>query len=103
MTEPMTSEKKAGMNLLRTITQQQVILTASICLIALAIVLKNVLFVPSEILIRDMVMYTIVSFGFLIFAFNPEGNSERSGTNSPLVWDVLIVLITLAIIVVYAL
>lgn len=103
MTETITSETRAGMNLLMKIKQQQVILTASICVIALAIVLKNVLFVPSEILIRDMEIYIIVYFGFLLFALKSDGTYERSGKISPLVWDVLLVLLTLGIIAVYAL
>ena len=103
MNEHIISERRAWMNLLVKIKQQQVILTASICIIALAIVLKNILFIPTDILIRDMMIYIIVYLGFLMFAFKIDGKYERSGKISTLIWDILIVFITLAIITVYAL
>ncbi len=102
MAEHITSKRRSEMTFFMKIRQQQVILTASICMIALAIVLKNVLFVPTDILIRDMMIYIIVYFGFLMFAFKIDGNYERSGKISPFVWDILIVLITIAIAAVYA-
>lgn len=103
MTDLTMSEQKAGTNLFTQIRKQQVILTASICMIALVIVLKNVLLVPNDILQRDMMMYIIIYFGFLIFAFKTGNTGEISGNDSPLAWDLLVVLITLGIIAVYAL
>ena len=102
MTEQVTAKRRSKTTFFMKIRQQQVILTASICMIALAIILKNVLFVPADILIRDMMMYIIVYFGFLIFAFKIDGNYKKSGKITPLVWDILIVLITVAIVAVYA-
>lgn len=89
------------MNLCMKIREQQVILTASICLLTLVVVLKNVILVPMEVLIRDMVIYIIIYLGFLVFEFEPDGNYGKSQFH-PIVWDLLVVLITLAIIVVYA-
>ncbi len=103
MTEPTISEQKAWTNLFIQIRKQQVILTASICMIALAIVLKNVLLVPYDILQRDMMIYIIIYFGFLIFALRSDDTEEKSGNASPLVWDFLVVIITLVIIAVHAL
>ncbi|MCX5844690.1 MAG: hypothetical protein NT022_13270 [Deltaproteobacteria bacterium] len=103
MNEHIISERGAWMNLLVKIKQQQVILTASICIIALAIVLKNILFIPTDILIRDMMIYIIVYLGFLMFAFKIDDKYEKSAKISTLIWDILIVFITLAIITVYAL
>ena len=103
MTEFVPSEERGTVHLFTKVTQQQVILTASVCVIALTIALKNVLHVPAEVLTRDMVVYTIMYLGFLVFAFRPEGNNERSGKVTPLAWDVLVILITLTILAVYAL
>ncbi|HMA04785.1 MAG TPA: hypothetical protein VKO45_02550 [Methanomicrobiales archaeon] len=103
MTEFVTSEKRGTVHLFERVKQQQVILTASVCVIALTIVLKNVLLVPAEVLTRDMAVYTIIYLGFLVFAFRPEGNYEISGKVSPLTWDALVVLITLTVLAVYAL
>lgn len=103
MIEPIVYERIPSKNFVLKIKQQQVILTASICLIALAIVLKNVLFVPTDILIRDMEIYIIIYIGFSLFTFKADGSYELAGKMSPLVWDALIVLITLAIIGIYAL
>jgi len=102
MTEFIPSEGRVGNSLFMTIREHQVILTASICLVALAIVLKNVLLVPTDILVRDMEIYTIVYLGFLVFSFRPDGNYERPEKTSPLAWDLLVVFITLAVIAVYA-
>ncbi len=101
MTE-IASEQKAGTNLYSQIKKQQVILTAGICLIALAVVLKNVLFVPADILMRDMIVYIIIYLGFITFAFRTDDIPEKPENLSPLPGDLLVVIITLAIIAVYA-
>jgi hypothetical protein len=103
MTEFVPSEERSVAHLFTKVKQQQVILTASVCVIALTIALKNVLHVPAEILARDMAVYTIIYLGFLAFAFRPDGNNEKSGTVGPYAWDTLVVLITLSILAVYAL
>lgn len=103
MTEQVTTKRRSEMTFFMKIRQQQVILTASICMIALTIILKNILFVPTDILIRDVMVFIIVYSGFLIFAFKIDGNNKKSGRITPLVWDILIVLITVAIVAVYVL
>lgn len=103
MTEFAPSEEGKRVYLFAKITRQQVILTASICVIALTVVLKNVLLVPFEVLIRDLTVYTLLYLGFLIFAFRPGGDDENPETVSPPGWDVLAVLITLTVLLVAAL
>src|SRR5512136_3475881 len=98
MTEFVPSKERGMVHLFTKVKQQQVILTASVCVIALTIALKNVLHVPAEVLARDMAVYTVIYLGFLVFAFRPEGNYERSGKVSPLAWDVLVILITLTVL-----
>lgn len=102
MTEITTSDQKAGTDLFSQIKKQQVILTAGICLIVLAVVLKNILLVPADILMRDLTVYIIVYLGFITFAFQTDDVPEKSGNLSPLAGDLLVVIITLAIIAVYA-
>ncbi|GEM_PF-2873475 len=103
MTETSISKQKAGTDFFAQIKKQQVILTAGICLIVLAVVFKNVLLVPYDILMRDMMVYIIVYLGFVTFAFGTDDVSYKSGNISPLAGDLLVVTITLAIIAVYAL
>ena len=103
MTETSTSRQKAGTDLFTQIRKQQVILTAGICLMILAVVLKNVLLVPYDILMRDMMVYIIVYLGFVTFAFRTGDTVGKSVNLSPLAGDLLVVIITLAIIAVYAL
>jgi hypothetical protein len=65
LTEPFIAEQKACTNLFTEIKKQQVILTASICLVALVIVLKNVLLVPTAFLMRDSAIYTVIYLSFI--------------------------------------
>jgi uncharacterized membrane protein len=58
--------------------------------------------VPFDILQRDTVIFIVIYFGFLLFALKTDGTGEKSGNVSPRGWDLLVVLITLAIIAVYA-
>jgi hypothetical protein len=103
MTDTSISKQKAGTGIFSQIKKQQVILTAGFCLIVLAVVLKNVLFVPSDILMRDMIVYIIIYLGFITFAFRTDDVPDKSGNISPLAGDLLVVTITLAIIAAYAL
>jgi hypothetical protein len=82
--------------------QARVSIVAGVCLLALVIVLKNVIGVPGDVLSRDVIVYIIVywALGFLYPAQRAE--AKKSRFDQPLYWSVLIVLITLAIIVVYA-
>lgn len=102
MTEPFIAEQKAWTNLFKEIKKQQVILTASICLVALVIVLKNVLLVPTAFLMRDSVIYIVIYLSFIFVSFKTDDTEETSERINPLFWDVLVVLITIAIIAVYA-
>lgn len=58
---------------------------------------------PYDILQRDMIIFIIIYFGFLISTFKTDDSKKISGNVSPVVWDLLVVIITLAIIAAYAL
>jgi hypothetical protein len=60
-------------------------------------------FVPSDILMRDMEIYIIIYIGFSLFALKADDTYEPSRKMNPILWDVLIVLLTLATIGIYAL
>lgn len=78
-------------------------LTAGACLFALVIVLKNILLVPENRFLPDMVIYIGIYTGFSLMY--PVAIHERHSPriNNPALWSALIVLLTLAIIVFYAL
>ena len=78
-------------------------LTAGACLFALVIVLKNILHVPESRLLPDIVVYIGVYTGFsLIYPVTiHERHSEK--INNPALWSGLLVVMTLVIIVFYAL
>jgi hypothetical protein len=81
----------------------RIAITAGACLVALVIVLKNILHVPESRLLRDIIVYIGVYTGFSLVY--PAALYERHSRNikNPELWSVLIVVITLAIIVFYAL
>jgi len=103
MSEFAPAEERGWIHLFARSRQQQVILTASVFVIALTVALKNVLLVSEEILIRDMAVYSALYLGFLVFAFRPEGNYASSETASPIAWDTVVVFITLTVLLIYAL
>lgn len=76
-------------------------LTAGFCLVLLAMILKNVLYVPAAQLTSDMILYIIIYTGFIVsypLADNtPDGSSLRT-----MLWTGVIILTTLGIVVVYA-
>jgi hypothetical protein len=76
-------------------------LTAGLCLVLLAMVLKNVLYVPAAQLSSDMILYIIIYTGFIVsypFADNtPDSSSART-----MLWTGIIILATLGIVWVYA-
>jgi len=82
-------------------------IVAAICMMGLIVVLKNVLSLSADVLSRDMIVYVIVYFGF-ITAVNfteetPTGQDTPKKTyDNPWVWSAIAVVITLAIIAVYA-
>ncbi len=79
------------------------------CLIGLVIVLKNVLLVPADVLSQDVIWY-IILYGvfFVTLNFSAEGDVPKEDTksrkayDSPWVWSAVIVVVTLAIIALYA-
>lgn len=76
-------------------------LTAGLCLILLTIVLKNVLHVPAERLSSDIILYIIIYMG-LVIAIPFMDETEPLSPSRTMLWIVVIVIITLAIIGVYA-
>jgi hypothetical protein len=76
-------------------------LTAGICLVLLAMVLKNVLHVPATQLSSDMILYIILYMGFIVSY--PLADNETTGSPGwTLLWTGASVLMTLGIIAVYA-
>jgi hypothetical protein len=82
-------------------------IVAGICMMGLIVILKNVLSISADILTRDMIVYVIVYFGF-ITAVNfteetPSGqDSPKQTYDNPWIWSAIAVIMTLAIIAVYA-
>ncbi len=95
--------KKAGWDMTIHLTDQaKVTIVNAVCLIALVVVLKNVLLVPAEILSRDIILYIVLyaTWGILYPARAEE--TKKSKFDRPLYWSLLSILVTLAIIAVYA-
>jgi len=83
--------------------QTLVALTAGACLLALVIALRNILNVPTEQLTRDLILY-IGIFGGLATSYPLVTRRRADLTIShPGLWIAVIVVVTLAIIVMYAL
>jgi hypothetical protein len=76
-------------------------LTAGICLVLLAVILKNVLWVPAAQLSSDMLLYIIIYTGFII-SFPLAGDTGTFTTKRTALWSGIIILVTLGIIAVYA-
>ena len=83
--------------------QTIVSIVTGICLIGLVVVLKTVLLVSSDILSRDIIIHIIIYIGFITSLSAKNQAAKRFKYDTPLFWSILIVLITLAIIAVYAL
>ncbi len=83
--------------------QTKVSIVAAVCLLALVITLKNILQVPAEILSRDVVLYIIIYSTWGILYPSGVEASKKPSWDKPLYWSLLIILVTLAIIGVYAL
>jgi hypothetical protein len=82
--------------------KDKVSIVAGICLFGLVVVLKNVLLVPADILSRDILVYIIIYWAFTVFSLPAKEEAKISKYDNPLYWSILIILITLAIIVIYA-
>ena len=82
--------------------QTLVALTAGACLLALVIALKNFLNVPTEQLTRDLVLYICI-LGGLATSYPLVTRRRADLTIShPGLWIAVIVTVTMAIIVMYA-
>jgi len=83
--------------------QTLVVLTTGACLLALVIALKNILNVPTEQLTRDLILYVCI-LGGLATSY-PIVTRRRADVAiaHPGLWIAMIVSITMAIIVMYAL
>jgi hypothetical protein len=82
--------------------KDKVSIVAGICLFGLMVVLKNVLLVQADILSRDILVYIIIYWAFTVFPKSAKDDVKKSKYDKPLYWSLLIILITLAIIAVYA-
>lgn len=82
--------------------KDKVSIIAGICLFSLVVVIKNVLLVPSDIISRDIVIYIVIYWAFTVFPQLSKEEVKKSKYDNPLYWSLLIILITLAIIAVYA-
>lgn len=78
-------------------------LTAGLCLVLLTVVLKNILLVPAGKLSSDMILYIIIYVGLVItFPFMAEKEpTEPISCSRTILWVVVFVIITLAIIAIY--
>lgn len=52
--------------------EHKVSIVAGVCLFTLVAVLKNVLFVPSDILSRDILVYIVIYWAFTFFPLKKE-------------------------------
>jgi hypothetical protein len=83
--------------------QSIVSLVAGFCLLGLIVTLKNVLMVPAESLVQDTVVYIIIYVGFITSFSLKNESTKKFKYDTPLFWSMFLVLITLAIIALYAL
>jgi hypothetical protein len=83
--------------------QTLVVLTAGACLLALVIALKNILNVPTEQLTRDLILYVCILGGLATsYPLVTRRRADRA-IGHPGFWIAMIVSVTMAIIVMYAL
>ncbi len=80
--------------------QTKISIFSAICLLGLVVVLKNVLRVPAEILLRDIIIY--IPFYSVISIIYPSVD-ENKKYNKPTYWYLTILIVTLAILAVYIL
>jgi len=82
--------------------QTKVASVSAVCLMALAVVLKNVLHVPAAELTRDMIVYIVIYSGFWLLPSISAGREKKSRFDRPLFWSLMVLAVTAAIIAVYA-
>jgi hypothetical protein len=80
----------------------KVYIVSTVCLLGLVVILKNLLRIPAEVLSRDIVLFILVFSTFSVLY--PESSTEAtpSRLDRPLVWSLLIFLVTVAMVIVYA-
>ncbi len=87
----------------------KVAVVTAACLMGLVIVLKNVLFIPADVLSRD-VIWIIFVYGVFFVTLNftaaedlpKAGTRSRKAYDSPWAWSAVIVVVTLSITALYA-
>lgn len=81
----------------------KVSIVTAVCLLGLVVTLKNILGVSAEVLSRDVVWFILIYSAFSIIYPDPGADARASNFDRPLYWSLLIVLVTVAIIMMYAL
>lgn len=80
----------------------KVSIITAVCLLGLVVTLKNILRVPAEVLSRDVILFIIIYSAFSI-VYPVKGEETKTSTfDKPLYWSLLIILVTAAIVVLYA-
>jgi hypothetical protein len=80
----------------------KVSIVTAVCLLGLVVTLKNILGVSAEVLARDVVWFILIYSAFSI-SYPERGVDARvSAFDKPFYWSLLMVLVTVAIVVVYA-
>lgn len=80
----------------------KVSIVAVVCLLGLVVALKNIIGVTAEVLSRDVVLFILVYSAFSILYPEKGADTRVSMFDKPLYWSLLIGLITLVIILAYA-
>ncbi len=80
----------------------KVSIVATVCLLGLVVALKNILGVSAEVLSGDIVLFILIYSTLSILYPEPSADKRVSTLDKPLYWSLLIVLVTAAIIIVYA-
>jgi hypothetical protein len=79
--------------------QTKIAILSAACLLGLTVILKNIIHVPAEVLSRDIVLYIII---FPLFGIVFQ-SVEKKNSCKPIYWYITILIVTAAIIAVYAL
>jgi len=79
-----------------------VAIVSAVCLMALAVVLKNVLHVPAAEISRNIIVLLVIYSGFWLLPLVSGKREKKSVYETPLFLSVLIGAVTLAVIAVYA-
>ncbi len=80
----------------------KVSIVTAVCLVGLVVALKNLVGVSAEVLSKDVVLFILVYSAFSVLYPEPSTGTRASALDKPLFWSLLIILVTAAIIIVYA-